>query len=159
MTDNEIREWLKNSKFHISKNNMILDNKQKPKVPNIIFQNLGILRKNKENLTTYADYVYGCIWNSLLAILMKNKHFVFQSDEIKNECKLRAVCAIDTIENGFDQNRGSTFYAYAYRICYTESIHVLEEMNKFNEQFILERDLETQYKNESDSSIMEFCIN
>ena len=153
MTDNEIKSWLDNSKYHLSKNNMVLDTKQKPKVPNTIFEDLGKMRKAGKVLTSYADYVYGCLWNSLLTILMKNKHFIYQTEDIKNECKLRAVCAIDTIENGFDPNYGSTFYSYAYRICYTESIHVLEEMNKFNEQFILESDLETQYKHESDQMI------
>lgn len=141
MTIEVIKNFLLENKYHLSKSNEIQDKKCQPKCPNEIFQNLLMKRKNKEELSEYEDYIYGCALNSLVHILMKNKHFCLQTPEIQDECRLEMLCAIPTIENGFDKDKGKA-YSYAFRIFYTEGIHVLERWNEMNDTFVLESDIE-----------------
>jgi hypothetical protein len=143
MTDNDIKQFLNDNNYHISKSNEIQDKKCQPKCPNHIFQYLLLKRKNKEDLNPYQDYVYGSALNSLVHILMKNKHFCLQTPEIQDECRLEMLCAIPTIENGFDPTKGKA-YSYAFRIFYTEGIHVLERWNEMSDLFVLASEIEDE---------------
>lgn len=130
MTDNEIRNLLEENDLILCDDNIIRRNNDKhPACPNYIVQPLAIMRQNGENLTYFQDKIYsGCIL-SLREIVMNNKHFRFQTQEIKEECKDEMLEGLGPAEKNFDETRGSIFYSYLFRIFYTNAIHILQRNN------------------------------
>lgn len=109
------------------------DSKNKPKCFNPVFQDLVIRQKNGDKLSEREYNLYGYLIMSLVQIVLNNAHFRYQEPDIKEECRTEAYCGVlEGLVPYFDENRGSTAYSYAFRICYTSMIHVLERMNQRN---------------------------
>ena len=109
------------------------DSKNKPKCFNPVFQDLVIRQKNGEVLSEREYNLYGYLIMSLVQIVLNNAHFRYQEPDIKEECRTEAYCGVlEGLVTYFDEKRGSTAYSYAFRICYTSMIHVLERMNQRN---------------------------
>lgn len=105
------------------------DEKGAPKCFNQVFQDL-VLRQQKGTLSPREYELYGRLVMTLVQIVMNNRKFKFQDPDIKDECRTEAYCDIlSNLVSHFDSTRGSTAYAYAFRIAYTAGIHVLERLN------------------------------
>lgn len=130
ISDNEITNLLEKNGLVLCKDNIIRRKKDNhPSCPNYIIQPLAIMRQNDEKLTYFQDKIYsGCIL-ALREIVTNNRHFKYQSQEIKEECKDEMLEGLGAAEKHFDETRGSTFYSYLFRIFYVNAIHVLERNN------------------------------
>lgn len=110
--------------------------KWNPACPNDWFQPLVEKLQDNGSLSPKEDLLYGQCILSLIEIVLNNVKFRFQTDEIKEDCKgemLKDV--LFGLPKSFDRTKGSTSYSYAFRICYTSGIHILEKWNKYNELF------------------------
>lgn len=105
------------------------DKKGFPKCCNEVFQDLVVRQKN--GVLSKREYeLYGRLICTLVQIVLNNRKFKFQDPDIREECRTEAYCDIlSGLVDHFDALRGSTAYAYAFRIAYTAGIHVLERLN------------------------------
>ena len=116
--------------YTLGNDNIFRDNKKKPKCYNPVFQDLVIRQQDNDKLSEREYNLYGQLIMSLVQIVLNNVKFKFQEFDIREECRTEAYCGLlETLIGGFDRTRGSTAYSYAFRICYTNMIHVLERMN------------------------------
>ena len=133
--------------YKICEDNIIrrrVGSKWNPACPNHLLQPLLEKLQDNGSLSYADDLLYGQCILSLIEIVLNNKHFKLQTDEIKDEC--RGEMLKDVLVNcpkTFDRTKGSTAYSYCFRTCYTAGIHVLERFNIMRE--LLEY---TDYSNE-----------
>ena len=116
--------------YHLdSKTEIFRDAKGAPKCFNGVFQDLVVRQKNV--VLSKREYeLYGRLVMTLVQIVLNNRKFKFQDPDIREECRTEAYCDIlSGLVDHFDALRGSTAYAYAFRIAYTAGIHVLERLN------------------------------
>ena len=105
------------------------DSKGAPKCFNGVFQEL-VMRQKNGVLTSREYELYGQLVCTLVQIVLNNRKFKYQDPDIREECRTEAYCDIlSGLVRHFDASRGSTAYAYAFRIAYTAGIHVLERLN------------------------------
>lgn len=129
MTIEEMKEYLINNGLKVCKDNIIRDSNGKPKCPNPIFQPLLEELQDNEKLDYQKETLYGQCFMSLIEIVLNNKHFKFQTPDIKEDCRLEALLVLESLPKYFDRDKGSTVYSYAFRCMYTNMIHVLERHN------------------------------
>jgi len=109
------------------------DSKGAPKCFNYVLEEL-VLRQQSGVLTAREYELYGKMLLTLVQIVLNNHRFKYQDPDIKEECRDEAyVDVLGGLVKYFDKSRGSTAYAYAFRICYTSMIHVLQRMNARND--------------------------
>lgn len=140
---------IENQGYKLS-NNMFKDEKGAPKCYNPVFQDLvERIQDNEKNpnlgtrLTEREYNLYGFLIMSLVQIVLNNHHFKHQDPDIREECRTEAYCGLlDGLTKFFVRTKGSTAYSYAFRICYTSMIHVLERMDKRRD---LDANLEEMY--------------
>lgn len=114
--------------------NIFRDRKHKPKCYNPVFQDLIIRQQEDNNLSSREYELYGQLIMSLVQIVLNNHKFKFQEADIREECRTEAYCGLlESLITHYDKTKGSTAYAYAFRIAYTNMIHVLERMNNRKE--------------------------
>ncbi len=124
-------------------NNMFRDEKGAPKCYNPVFQDLVERQQKNDKLSEREYNLYGYLVMTLVQIVLNNIKFKYQDPEIKEECRTEAyVGLLDGLTKYFNSKKGSTAYSYAFRICYTSMIHVLERMNKRRD---LDANLEEMY--------------
>lgn len=129
MTIEEMNQYLLDNKLTVCKDNIIRDNKHHPKCPNPIFQALVEELQDNKILDHKKETLYGQCFLSLTEIVLNNVKFRKQESEVKDDCRLEALLALEALPKYFDRTRGSTAYAYCYRCQYTNMIHVLERKN------------------------------
>lgn len=150
-------EEIQNKGYHLDKHNIFRDEKGKPKCYNPVFQDLIERQQDNDKLSEREYNLYGQMIMSLVQIVLNNAHFKFQDPDIKEECKTEAYCCIlDSLVKYFDRNRGSTGYSYAFRLCYTSMIHVLERMNQRND---INQKLEEAYYDMAENCGHKVCNN
>ena len=109
------------------------DDKGCPKCYNDVLEDL-VVRQQKGVISAREYDLYGRLLMTLVQIVLNNHKFKYQDVDIKDECRDEAyVDVLAGLVKYFDQGRGSTAYAYAFRICYTSMIHVLQRMNIRND--------------------------
>ena len=109
------------------------DKKGFPKCCNEVFQDL-VVRQQRAVIMPREYELYGRLVMTLVNIVLNNHKFKFQDPDIREECRTEAYCDIlSGLPRYFDANKGSTAYAYGFRIAYTAMIHVLQRMNIRNE--------------------------
>lgn len=133
MTIEEMNEYLIKNGLKVCNDNIIRDRFGKPKCPNPIFQPLLEELQDNGKLDYRKETLYGQCFMSLIEIVLNNKHFKFQTTDIKEECRLEALLVLEALPKYFDRNKGSTVYSYAFRCMYTNMIHVLERHNEEKE--------------------------
>lgn len=105
------------------------DKKGFPKCCNEVFQDL-VVRQQRGVIMPREYELYGRLVMTLVNIVLNNRKFKFQDPDIREECRTEAYCDIlSGLPRYFDATKGSTAYAYAFRIAYTAGIHVLERLN------------------------------
>lgn len=128
MTIDEINQYLSEEKLKIYRDDIIRDAKGHPKCPNPVFQELLLEIQRNGSLDPKKERLYGICFRSLIEIVTNNAKFKFQDPDLLDECRLEALLALETVPKNFDATKG-TAYAYVYRCCYTNMIHVLERHN------------------------------
>lgn len=144
----DINEEMKDNGLILCKDNIIRDRKNHPKCPNAIYQHLVVKKQNGVRLDAFEDKIYGSCVLSLIEIILNNKHFRFQTEDIKEDCRGEAVlCILESVPKYFNKDKGSTAYSYAFRCGYTSMIHVLERNNRNIEKLTanLEKTIGTSY--------------
>lgn len=130
MTDSEITQLLEENNLILCKDNIIRRKKDNhPACPNYIIQPLGIMKQDNQQLSPFQEKIYGACILSLVEIVLNNKHYKYQSPEIKDELRGEMMIAFDTAEKYFDRSKGSTWYSYLFRVMYTNGVHVLQHYN------------------------------
>lgn len=128
---------LLDDRYTICSDNIIrkmVGKKWNPAAPNFILQPLVEKLQDEGKLDPKEETLYAQCILSLVEIVLNNKHFKFQNEEIKDECRGAGMeCALLALPKNFDRNRGSTAYSYAFRCIYTAMIHVLEIWNNKKE--------------------------
>ena len=112
------------------------DAKGRPKCYNPVFQDIvcRIKRQGMIGISPQEYDLYGKLVFTLTQIVLNNQKFKYQDPDIREECRTEALCdLLPALPVNFDPSRGSTAYSYAFRICYTAGIHVLERKNRRNE--------------------------
>lgn len=133
---------IENQGYKLS-NNIFRDGKGKPKCYNPVFQDLVERQQKNDKLSEREYNLYGYLVMTLVQIVLNNIKFKYQDPEIKEECRTEAyVGLLDGLTKYFNSKKGSSAYSYAFRICYTSMIHVLERMDKRNE---IDNNLEEMY--------------
>lgn len=124
--------YLNENGLKICNDNIIRDKNNHPKCPNILLQELVVELQSKP-LDHNKETLYGQLVMSLVEIVLNNKHFKYQAEEIKDDCRIEAYpCILEGCKKTFDSSKGKA-YSYAFRCAYTSMIHVLERNNKNNE--------------------------
>lgn len=104
-------------------------NQNRPICNNDILQDLAIKRQNKSITEEENELLGNCIL-TLIKIVLNNKTFRYQSEDIKEE--IISESTLDTLtalERGlFDSSKGKA-YSYIFRLCYVAGIHVLRDKN------------------------------
>lgn len=130
---NNYRVILQNNNLRICKDRIIRDSKNHPILPNDIYQDL-VIKKQQGNLTPNDDDLYGSCVMTLTEIVLNCRKMKFQNEDVKDDCRCEAIIALlDAVPRYFKPEKGSKVYSFAYRICYTAMIHVLEKYNRTNE--------------------------
>lgn len=130
MTDSEITQLLEENNLILCKDNIIRRKKDNhPACPNYIIQPLGIMKQDNQQLSPFQEKIYGAGILSLVEIVLNNKHYKFQSPEMKDELRGEMMMAFTSAEKYFDRTKGSTWYSYLFRVMYTNGVHVLQHYN------------------------------
>lgn len=130
MTDSEITQLLEENNLILCKDNIIRRKKDNhPACPNYIIQPLGIMKQDNQQLSPFQEKIYGACILSLVEIVLNNKHYKFQSPEMKDELRGEMMMAFTSAEKYFDRTKGSTWYSYLFRVMYTNGVHVLQHYN------------------------------
>lgn len=121
------------------------DEKGKPKCFNPVFQRLLTRIKEGDILSRREYELYGRLFMTLVRIVLNNQKFKYQDEDIREECALEAYSeALPVLPKYYDPAKG-TGYAYAFRVIYTNMIHVLERKNARGE---LETNLIERYEDD-----------
>lgn len=129
ITEKEIVDYLEEENMVLCKDNIIRRRSDgHPACPNAIFQPLLEMKQDEVVFTSLQEKIYAACYLSLAEIVLNNRHYKFQTPEIKEECRGEALYAIEGSEKCFDRNKGKA-YSYAFRCMYTNMVHVLERHN------------------------------
>lgn len=121
------------------------DKKGRPKCFNPVFQSLLERQQDGWPLSKREYEMYGCLFMTLVRIVLNNARFKYQDADIRDECALEAYSeAFPVIVRYFRREKG-TAYAFCFRVIYTNMIHVLERKNARGE---LETNLIERYEDD-----------
>lgn len=114
-------------------NGIFVDKQGKPKCFNPVFEDLLDRLHNGFPLTYREQELFGQLFVSLVKIVLNHFRFKKQEHEVKQECEDEAYSeAYPLVIKYFKKGKG-TAYSFAFRVIYTQMIHVLERKNKRQE--------------------------
>lgn len=128
---------LEDNDLHIHADNIVYKHGQKnhnrPICNNDILQDL-VIKYQAGDITDKENELLGIIINTMTRIVLNNKKFRFQKDDIRNDVIGEAYLTVLTALSRklFDKDKGNA-YSYIFRLCYTAGIHVLEAENRQKE--------------------------
>ncbi len=134
MTYEEYMNIMKEHDLHIHSDGIIYKhgkgNRNRPICRNEILEDL-VIKRQSGTITTKENDLLGICLLTLTRIVLNNRRFRFQSDDIRAD--IRSAAYLDTLtamKHGlYDPSKGRA-YSYMFRLCYVAGIHVLQEENK-----------------------------
>ena len=137
MTYEEYMNIMKENDLHIHDDGIIYKhgkgNRNRPICRNEILEDL-VIKRQSGTITTKENDLLGICLLTLTRIVLNNRRFRFQSDDIRAD--IRSAAYLDTLtamNHGlYDPSKGRA-YSYMFRLCYVAGIHVLQEENKAND--------------------------